>query len=106
MRPLLLQVDCTQPLHDMLINNTVDWIPCSHATTSGGPLVVGVFMYGMIFNVIFNWTESIYPPFAWTAVSAGLIFAYLPGDLLMRVVSFLAIIVATVIVVVWQSWKR
>lgn len=97
---------CSRPLHDMLVNQTFDWIVCSHAMNSGGVLVVGTFMWAAVFTILLNWTESIYPPMTWSALISGVLFTFLPGDLLMRVVGLVTIIVASVIVMVWHAWRR
>lgn len=105
MRFVSLQT-CTRPLHEMLINDTFSWIACSHALNSGGLLVVGTFVYASFFAVLLNWTESIYPPMVWTALSSSVVFSFLPGSLAMRLVGLISIIVATGVVMLWQAWRR
>lgn len=90
----------------MLINNTIDWIPCSHALNAGGTAVVGLLLYATFAIMLFNWSESIYPPAAWTALTAGLTLAFVPGTIVQHLFSLLTLAVTFGIVTIWHAWRR
>ena len=99
---------CSRPFWELLADGQwFDWLPCPYVIDGLGMSGLGLFLIGIPFIGLKNWSESWTLPLVWLAIGVPTMgAALLPGPVVQRVAGLLTAGVALLIIGLYWWWGR
>lgn len=91
---------CNRPFYDILSSGDIfEWLSCVFSIDYLGRAGFGLFVLGIPFVGLYNWSESYTLPMIWLAIAAPTISAaFIPGTVARRIAGLLTAAVALLII--------
>lgn len=99
---------CSRPFFDYLADgHWFEWMACPYTIEGLGMAGLGVFVIGIPFVGLKNWSESWTMPLVWLALAVPTISAaLLPGVLIRRIAGLLTAAAALLVIGLYWWWGR
>jgi len=99
---------CSRPIYELLGNGDwFGWLQCAYTIdllSAGG---IGLFLVGIPFVGLKNWSESWTMPLVWLAIAVPMLStALLPGVVVRRIAGLLTAGVALLVIGLYWWWGR
>lgn len=104
----LQSFQCGRPFWEILADGRLfDWMMCPYTITGLSLTGLGVFIIGMPFIALKNWSESWTVPMTWLAIAVpSMSLALLPGTVLRRIAGVLTLMFALLFIGLYYWWGR
>lgn len=98
---------CSRPFWELLADGQIfRWVRCPYIIDGLGEAGFGLFLVGLPFVALFNWSESYTMPLIWLAISVPTLgAAILPGVVIRQIAGLLTAALALLIIGLY-IWLR